>query len=272
MKLYSLNQRLSIFLMSFDQNSPEKKQPSPEFTVYIANLPFNFSYGDLKSMFEAIGPIDNLYVDHKRKGIAFVTYIQEGDSNEAVKTLDGKEFGGKVLFVAPYRKKTDDQKKNDDYRRNYQPSQSYRKPNPRYESDSDQNDYESDKRGRGSERSYRPVYEKSQYDRPQYERRPPSKPTMPMDMLRLPQFQANLLQQQLAASQMSNLGLPGMVVPPLTLNPNLLSQMPHMNLLNSGINPALLGGGFPNQYMGHSSGHSHRDSHREYKRRDPRRE
>ena len=72
--------------------------------IYVGNLPFDASEGDLRSLFSEYGTVDSVSVITDRdtgrsRGFGFV---ELGDSNagaQAIEKLDGHEWNGRRLTV-----------------------------------------------------------------------------------------------------------------------------------------------------------------------------
>ena len=71
--------------------------------IYVGNLPFSATEGDLRSAFEKFGEVSSAKIVTDRdtgraKGFGFVE-MGDADADAAVEALDGKEFGGRSLRV-----------------------------------------------------------------------------------------------------------------------------------------------------------------------------
>jgi RNA recognition motif-containing protein len=72
--------------------------------LYVGNLSFNTTEGDLQRLFEETGQVRecNLIVDKftsKSKGFGFVEMGSQDDADNAISQLHGKEFDGRPLTV-----------------------------------------------------------------------------------------------------------------------------------------------------------------------------
>lgn len=72
--------------------------------LYIGNLPFSLSEEEVKSMCAEFGEIVEFTMITDRqtgrpKGFGFVEYAEKEMAEAAMKALDGKEVGGRNLFV-----------------------------------------------------------------------------------------------------------------------------------------------------------------------------
>ena len=72
--------------------------------LYVGNLSFNTTEGELRELFEQYGPTESVAVIMDRetgrsRGFGFVEF-QDGNGAEAAQqALDGKDFGGRSLRV-----------------------------------------------------------------------------------------------------------------------------------------------------------------------------
>lgn len=71
--------------------------------IYIGNLPFTATEDEVKGLFEEFGSISsiNLITDRytgRFRGFGFVE-MDDSDAENAIKTLDGQEFGGRPMKV-----------------------------------------------------------------------------------------------------------------------------------------------------------------------------
>lgn len=72
--------------------------------LYVGNLSFNSSEGDIRAAFEQCGPVTEVYVAMDRmtdrpRGFAFVTMGTADAAKAAIDKLNGKELGGRTLNV-----------------------------------------------------------------------------------------------------------------------------------------------------------------------------
>lgn len=72
--------------------------------LYVGNLSFNSTEGDVQRLFEEIGTVVdcNLIVDRftsKSRGFAFVEMGSQEDADKAVADLNGKDVDGRSLTV-----------------------------------------------------------------------------------------------------------------------------------------------------------------------------
>ncbi|XP_045154833.1 polyadenylate-binding protein 4 [Echinops telfairi] len=85
-----------------------------EFTnVYIKNFGEEMDDEGLKELFSQFGKTLSVKVmrdpNGKSKGFGFVSYEKHEDANKAVEEMDGKEIGGKAIFVGRAQKKVERQ-------------------------------------------------------------------------------------------------------------------------------------------------------------------
>ena len=72
--------------------------------LYIGNLPFTASEGDVLALFEKIGAVKscNLIMDrftNKPRGFAFVEMSSQEEADRAIAELHGQDFMGRALTV-----------------------------------------------------------------------------------------------------------------------------------------------------------------------------
>jgi cold-inducible RNA-binding protein len=80
--------------------------------LYVGNLSFDATEGDVLRMFEQVGKVAscNLIVDkftNKSRGFAFVEMATQEDANKAVAELNGKDLMGRALTVNEARPRED---------------------------------------------------------------------------------------------------------------------------------------------------------------------
>lgn len=236
------------------------KQSTKDFTVFIANVPQECDFGELRNIFEEVGEVEKVYIDYKRKGIAFVTYKQEGCTEKAISRLNGIEYRGKALAVKIYRPRDKGYQRNEPPVKGYrqQPQQQRRTYPPRKE----EMDFE------------------SEYD---YDRQPsPENPMGPVPIMGFDltnQLQANMLQQQQQlALQAQQMGQYGMMMPPMVnmgLHPLTIQPIqPNPLMLTQGINPLLTNQIAQPMKQSYDRSYRRNDSYRSYdgRRRDSRRD
>jgi RNA recognition motif-containing protein len=80
--------------------------------LYVGNLAYRVSDGDLQQMFEAFGTVQSAQVIMDRdtgrsKGFGFVEMGSDQEAQAAITGLNGKEFEGRALTVNEARPKTE---------------------------------------------------------------------------------------------------------------------------------------------------------------------
>lgn len=72
--------------------------------LYVGNLPFQTTEGDLQTLFEAAGNVAGVNIVRDRatgqaRGFAFVEMTDADGAQRAISQLDRREFGGRSLTV-----------------------------------------------------------------------------------------------------------------------------------------------------------------------------
>jgi RNA recognition motif-containing protein len=72
--------------------------------LYVGNLPFSASEGDLESMFSQYGQLESVSLVRDRdsgqpRGFAFVEFGDDAAAEAAIAGTNGKEMGGRALMV-----------------------------------------------------------------------------------------------------------------------------------------------------------------------------
>lgn len=72
--------------------------------LYVGNLSFNSTEADLRDLFGRHGSVESVAVITDRetgrpRGFAFVEMEQAGDADDAMRALDGTDFGGRTIKV-----------------------------------------------------------------------------------------------------------------------------------------------------------------------------
>ena len=72
--------------------------------IYVGNLPFSSTEADLRSAFERHGSVESVNVIMDRetgrpRGFAFVEMSEESAAKDAIRALDGSDFGGRDIRV-----------------------------------------------------------------------------------------------------------------------------------------------------------------------------
>src|SRR4030043_1047324 len=79
--------------------------------IYVGNLSFDASEGELKGLFEEYGAVDSakIIVDqftNRSRGFGFIEMQNREEGLQAIKELDSKDFGGRSLKVNEARPRT----------------------------------------------------------------------------------------------------------------------------------------------------------------------
>ena len=72
--------------------------------IYVGNLSYDLSEGDLREAFEAFGEVDSAKIITDRdtgrsKGFGFVEMPDQGKGESAIEGLNGQELSGRALRV-----------------------------------------------------------------------------------------------------------------------------------------------------------------------------
>ena len=72
--------------------------------LYVGNLVPHLEEPDVRALFEKFGELSDVYLPKdpstgEKRGFAFVTFVDEKDSKDAIAQLDGKEVEGRPLKV-----------------------------------------------------------------------------------------------------------------------------------------------------------------------------
>jgi len=72
--------------------------------IYVGNLPFTTTEGELRTLFEQYGTVDRVSVITDRdtgrpRGFAFVEMTEIASADSATRGLDGRNVGGRSLRV-----------------------------------------------------------------------------------------------------------------------------------------------------------------------------
>ena len=79
--------------------------------IYVGNLSFDSSEGELQCLFEAYGAVDSakIIVDqytNRSRGFGFIEMTNREEGLKAIQELDSKDLGGRALKVNEARPKT----------------------------------------------------------------------------------------------------------------------------------------------------------------------
>jgi len=80
--------------------------------IYIGNLSYDVSEGNLRQAFEAFGQVSSARIvkdkyNGQSRGFGFVEMPEQSQAQAAIKSLNGKEFLGKQMSVNEARPRTD---------------------------------------------------------------------------------------------------------------------------------------------------------------------
>ncbi|MEX1114345.1 MAG: RNA-binding protein, partial [Akkermansiaceae bacterium] len=72
--------------------------------IYVGNLPYTATEGDVSELFAAFGPVERVKIITDRetgqsKGFAFVTLGDQSQLNAAIEALNDKDYNGRPLRV-----------------------------------------------------------------------------------------------------------------------------------------------------------------------------
>jgi cold-inducible RNA-binding protein len=79
--------------------------------LYVGNLPYTVGEQDLQELFGAAGTVESVSVMRdmatgRARGFAFVEMATDDDAQNAIDTLNNRDFGGRNLTVNEARPKT----------------------------------------------------------------------------------------------------------------------------------------------------------------------
>jgi len=80
--------------------------------LFVGNLSFQTTEGDLRALFEPFGEITRIQLMTDRdtgrsRGFAFVDMARDEDATQAIAALNGKEVDGRALTVNEARPRTE---------------------------------------------------------------------------------------------------------------------------------------------------------------------
>jgi len=83
--------------------------------LYVGNLPHSTTESELRTAFEAHGPVEKISIVTDRdtgrsRGFAFVEMTNAAEADKAIAALNGTEFGGRTLTINEAKPKTDRQR------------------------------------------------------------------------------------------------------------------------------------------------------------------
>ncbi|CAL9194217.1 small RNA-binding protein 11, chloroplastic-like isoform X1 [Musa acuminata AAA Group] len=73
-------------------------------TVYVSRLSYYTSDEDFENMFSRFGRVEEARLirdarTNRPKGFGFVTYASDAEAEKAIKSMDGRIYGGRLIFV-----------------------------------------------------------------------------------------------------------------------------------------------------------------------------
>jgi RNA recognition motif-containing protein len=79
--------------------------------LFVGNLSFDTTSGDLEALFSEIGPCESVSVITDRdtgrsRGFAFVEMASQADAQRAITALNGREIQGRTLNVSEARERS----------------------------------------------------------------------------------------------------------------------------------------------------------------------
>jgi len=88
--------------------------------IYVANIPFKASEGELKELFEQHGDVTSVKIimdklTNRSRGFGFVEMADSAAGKQAINELNGYNFQGKDLVVNEARPKSDTPRDNGGY-------------------------------------------------------------------------------------------------------------------------------------------------------------
>ena len=86
--------------------------------IFIGNLSYNVSEGDLRQTFEAFGQVASATVikdeqSGRSKGFGFVEMLEEAEAQSAIAALNGQAFKGRTITVNEARAQADNRRGRD---------------------------------------------------------------------------------------------------------------------------------------------------------------
>lgn len=80
--------------------------------IYVANIPFKATENELKGLFEEYGEVSSAKIildkfTQRSRGFGFVEMTDDSAAQQAINSLNGHDFMGKILVVNEARPKTD---------------------------------------------------------------------------------------------------------------------------------------------------------------------
>ena len=86
--------------------------------IFIGNLSYNVTEGDLRQAFEAFGQVASATVikdklSGRSKGFGFVEMPEQAEAQSAIAALNGQAFKGRTITVNEARSQSDDRRGRD---------------------------------------------------------------------------------------------------------------------------------------------------------------
>ena len=86
--------------------------------IFIGNLSYNVSEGDLRQAFEAFGQVASATVikdkrSGRSKGFGFVEIPEQAEAQSAIAALNGQAFKGRTITVNETRSESEDRRGKD---------------------------------------------------------------------------------------------------------------------------------------------------------------
>jgi RNA recognition motif-containing protein len=86
--------------------------------IFIGNLSYNVTAGDLRQAFEAFGQVTSTSVvkdqeSDRSKGFGFVEMPEQAEAQSAIAALNGQAFKGRTITVNKARPQSDDRRDRD---------------------------------------------------------------------------------------------------------------------------------------------------------------
>ena len=86
--------------------------------IFIGNLSYNVTEGDLRQTFEAFGQVASATVikdeqSGRSKGFGFVEMLEEAEAQSAIAALNGQAFKGRTITVNEARAQADNRRGRD---------------------------------------------------------------------------------------------------------------------------------------------------------------
>ena len=86
--------------------------------IFIGNLSYNVTEGDLRQTFEAFGQVTSATVikdvqSGRSKGFGFVEMSEQAEAQSAIAALNGQAFKGRTITVNKARPQSDDRRGRD---------------------------------------------------------------------------------------------------------------------------------------------------------------